>query len=228
MSKHTSAVNNMPSILIKFGQKEDMEDLMFNGTVYFNTIEYFRKCEQKERGDSFEGTLDIQNYNEADNYRLTFTLPQSGKQLSSNKFNVRTFLSNIKGNMYCLYSLNKEIVSQQYNFKIAPRMKEFGDFMVVITRPNEFLLAIIEQLNAMELDFAMNHVTYHNYNSYSGELNLFSKPDNFKHQNEFRIVLHRNSSEALSVQIGNIESYAHLLPASAIDKASIGIEEVEL
>lgn len=228
MSKHTSAVNNMPSILIKFGQKEDMEDLMFNGTVYFNTIEYFRKCEQKERGDSFEGTLDIQNYNEADNYRLTFTLPQSGKQLSSNKFNVRTSSSNINGNMYCLYSLNKEIVSQQYNFKIAPRMKEFGDFMVVITRPNEFLLAIIEQLNAMEVDFAMNHVTYYNHNSYSGELNLFSKPDNFKHQNEFRIVLHRNSSEALPIQIGNIESYAHLLPASAIDKAEIGIEEVEL
>ena len=214
----------MPAILIKFGRKEDMEDLIYNGTVYFNTIEYFRKCEQKERGDSSEGTLELRNYTEADNYRLTITLPDSGKQLSCRNFAERKYLTEIEGNMYCLYSLNKEIVSQQYNLEIDLRMKELGDYMVVITRPIDFLLAIVEQLKAKRIEYTMRHVIYNDYKSFSGKLGLFSKPDLFKHQNEYRILLYNNTSEALPIQIGNIESYAHLLPVSKIDNAVIGIK----
>jgi len=218
----------MPSILIKFGEKEFMEDLIYNGTVYFNTIEYFRKCEQKERGDSFEGTIELRNYNEEDNYRLKISLPDRGKELSAKKFNVRTFLTDIKGNMYCMYYLNKQVVSQQSKFKIDQRMKKFGDTMVVITRPIDFLSAIIEQLKAKGIKYAMKHVNYYDHKSFSGKLDPFSKPDSYELQNEFRIVLFNNSTEALPIQIGNIESYAHLFPASAIDNAEIGIQEVEL
>ncbi len=228
MPKQTLERNYMPSILIKFGEKKFMEDLIYNGTIYFNTIEYFRKCEQKERGDSFEGTIELRNYTEEDDYRLTITLPDSGKQFSSGKFNYRKFLSDIRGNMYCLYSLNKQIVSQQSKFEIDQRMKKFGDTMVVITRPIDFLSAIIEQLKAKGIEYTMKPMNYYDHKSFSGKLDLFSKPDTHKHQNEFRIVLFDNSTEALPIQIGNIESYAHLVPASAIDNAEIGIHEVEL
>ena len=66
------------------------------------------------------------------------------------------------------------------------------------------------------------------HKSFNGELNLFSKPDLFRHQNEYRILLHNNSSETLPIQIGNIESYAQLFPVSTLDDAEIGIQEVEL
>jgi len=217
---------DMPSILIKFGKKEDMKDLIYNGTVYCNTIEYFRKCEQKERGDSFEGTLEIRNYDEEDEHQFMAVLPKSGKQLSARKFKFRKYLTDIKGNLYCMYSLNAKIVSQQQRFKIDPKMKEFGNYMVIITKPIEFLSAIVKQLKAKQLAYNMQHVRYYNYQYFSGELDLFSKPDYFRYQHEYRIALFRNSSEAVSVSIGNIESYANLFPVSAIDNAEIGIQEI--
>lgn len=225
MEKQFSQINFTPSILIKFGRKEHLEDLIYNGTVYCNTIEYFRKCEQEERGDSFEGTLELRNYTEVDGAHLRITLPRSGIQLSARKFNFREYLTDIKGNLYCMYSLNEEIVSQQQRFMIDSRMKEFGDYMVIITKPIEFLSAIIKQLKAKQLAYNMQHVRYYSYQYFSGELDLFSKPDYFKYQDEFRIILYTNSSEAISVSIGNIESYAHLFSVSEIDNAEIGIIE---
>lgn len=228
IKKQTLEINTTPSILVKFGEREFMEDLIYRGIVYFNAIEYFRLCEQKERGDSFEGTLDLRNYNETDNYRLTIKLPDSGTQLSAKKFNKRTFLTDMKGNMYSMYSLNEQIISNQSSFKIDQKMKQFGDTMVVITRPIDFLSAIIEQLKAKGIDYTMQHVNYYDNKSFSGKLDLFSKPDFLKHQNEFRIVLYRDSLEALPIQIGNIESYAHLMSASRIDEAVIGVTKDNL
>ena len=54
--------NNYVSFFLKFGKSNDILDLYENGTVYLNTIQYFRTLEDRElRGDSYEGASRIIN-----------------------------------------------------------------------------------------------------------------------------------------------------------------------
>ena len=93
----------------------------------------------------------------------------------------------------------------------------------LIIQPIEFLSAIVKQLKTKQIQYKMRHVVYSNCQYFSGKLNFFSNPDCFNYKNEFRIVLYTNSSEALAVSIGNIESYAHLFSVSEIDNAEVGV-----
>lgn len=63
-----------------------MTDLLENGTVYFNTIDYFQKLEaQIARGDNYEGTTNIKNYHEYDNLKLRLTISKTDT-LNNNTF----------------------------------------------------------------------------------------------------------------------------------------------
>jgi hypothetical protein len=47
---------------LKLGSEENILDLFENGTIYMNTIEYFRKVEDEElRGDKYEGVSRVIN-----------------------------------------------------------------------------------------------------------------------------------------------------------------------
>ena len=48
MKKNTDIKNKIFSF-IKFGNKDNMIDFIENGTIYFNTIEYFKKLEEHIR-----------------------------------------------------------------------------------------------------------------------------------------------------------------------------------
>ena len=86
---------------IKFGQKKNILDLYENGTLFFNTIEYFRKLESEQgvRGDNYEGTVKLTNFSDKDNVDFKITIPETGKiiNLKPNKLHLREFLSDIKG-----------------------------------------------------------------------------------------------------------------------------------
>ncbi|MFV8346056.1 hypothetical protein [Flavobacterium sp. ZB4P13] len=47
--------------LIKFGRKENLEKLIEKGQMRFGAIVDFQKSTEKERGDKFEGAINITN-----------------------------------------------------------------------------------------------------------------------------------------------------------------------
>jgi len=96
---------------IKFGEEKNILDLFENGTIYCNTLEYFRKVEDDYvRGDIYEGTYKITNKIPENGVKLEI----KGKELSGtlNKFHLREYYSNIDANLYCLTAIiHQEIES---------------------------------------------------------------------------------------------------------------------
>jgi len=80
LKKSNSNIDNQILYFLKFGNKENMLGLLENGTIFFNTIDYFQKLEEQiAREDNYEGTTSINNFNESDNYKLTLTDPKTEK-----------------------------------------------------------------------------------------------------------------------------------------------------
>lgn len=80
-------------IFFKFGSEEHITDLFENGTIYFNTIDYFQKLEEQGlRGDKYEGTTKITNH-KSDKLKLTITIPETREEIpiKLSKFHLREF-----------------------------------------------------------------------------------------------------------------------------------------
>ena len=98
-------------IFFKFGSEENITDLFENGTIYFNTIDYFQRLEgQGLRGDDYEGTTKIINP-KSDKLKLTITISETEKEIpiKLSKFHLREFLKDIKGNLFLCIVLDIRI-----------------------------------------------------------------------------------------------------------------------
>ena len=86
-------------IFLKFGNEDNINDLLHNGTIYLNSIQNFRKIEDKQlRGDKYEGVLSIKNYPSGQ-----FEIPSlnyKGDYLALHLFEK---YEEVLGNIYSLY-----------------------------------------------------------------------------------------------------------------------------
>lgn len=208
---------------IKFGQFEHMNDLLKNGTLYFNPISYFQKIESKDgRADSYEGTTRIRNYHEYDNVKTTITFPETGKTLEVNpiKLHLREFLDELQGNIYSMYAVKTPDVFEK-NYKINNKLKEFGSHLVMIKNPKEFIDRIVNKLKLKSIDFKAKLVQYYEKDKFNGELDFFMKSKDFEYQKEFRFFLYKNSLKPFSLSIGSIEDIAEIFPSEGINTFEI-------
>ena len=215
---------DQPLFFFKFGNEKNMTDLLENGTIYFNTIDYFQRLEEQGlRGDNYEGTTKITNYHEYDNLKLTFTIPKTGKKIPiyPTKFHLREFLSEIKGNLYSVYCLRPKDIIGVENFKVDNRVKEFGTHFVLIKDVGKFLDQICDELEKIKMDYRTQQVEYYEKDKVNGEISLFHKMKEFEYQNEFRIVLYNNEMKSIILRIGSIKEYAEIFPVSALDTLEV-------
>ncbi len=200
-----------------------MIDLLENGTVYFNPIEYFRQVEEQiARGDKYEGTVKIQNYHEYEKLKLTLTIPESGKkiELNPNKFHLREFLSEIKGTLYSIYCIKTPDVMDS-NYAIDQRVKEFGTHFVIIKDVVKFLDLIFKELKKQNISYNSKVVNYYEKDKINGEVTLFDKSSDYEYQKEFRIVLYTSEIKPIVLKIGNLSDIAEIFEISAIDQMKL-------
>jgi len=124
-----------------------------------------------------------------------------------------------KGNLYCLIAITS--LEDPETFKIDEKNKEFGDYFVVITNVGEFIKRIGDKFKVLGLEYEYSLVDYYNRKEYSGPLNVFHKPDDFRHQKEFRFWVKRNDTDSLKFSIGSIEGISFILDKKKLDKISI-------
>jgi len=219
--------NSEIMFFIKFGQKKNILDLYENGTLFFNTIEYFRKLESEQgvRGDNYEGTVKLTNFSDKDNVDFKITIPETGKiiNLKPNKLHLREFLSDIKGNLYSLYSLKTPEILDFKNFKIDERVKDFGDYFLIIHNPSRFINSVIKELNKKDISYRAKLVKYYEKTELNGEINLFDKPSEFEYQKEFRIALYNNQSKPIKIKIDSLKEYSSIFKSDSIEKMKIDL-----
>lgn len=162
-------------LTLKFGSEKNIMDLYKNGTIYCNTIEYFRTLEdQLLRGDNFEGTTSIKNFTKG---ILTLTF-EDGKELklNINRLLYREHLTDIKGNLYCLTVLRKEDLEVNKVFKFDVRNQKFGTHFLLIKDNKTFYERLSKGFEEQKLKTERNIVSYYDKNTKDGKVSPFEKP----------------------------------------------------
>ncbi|MES2274625.1 MAG: hypothetical protein V4592_01300 [Bacteroidota bacterium] len=200
---------------VKFGRKEHMENLFNNGEVCFSAVRDFRESSENERGDSLEGAYSIENVTlidiKCDHPTLgTFhfkPLPNSKTRLTH--FNDDPYLN------FSIYAVTSNVFENNFKHTIDKRMAEFGDYAVIIKDPKLFLDKIFNKLKAVGVAARGQFVDYRDYKNIEKlELTFFNKSIEFKHQEEYRIIIESEDNSKRIVGIGSIKEYAILIKSS--------------
>ncbi len=191
---------------LKFGSLENMTDLLENGTIYMNPIQYFRKIEDEElRGDKYEGASKIIN-----SLPGTFKIPNIEREFNYQKIHLVESFGEVLGNIYSLYCISSHGFPNPFECKIDLRNNHFGTHCVLI-KDNQFFLDSIEnELKSQGLKFHHGFINYYDKKEKSGKLNLFEKPNEFEYQKEFRIYVENDQIKPIVLRLGSLKNKAEL------------------
>jgi hypothetical protein len=107
------------------------------------------------------------------------------------------------------------------SFQIDEKNKRFGDCFVVITEVKDFINRIEDKLKELKFEYEYGLVRYYNLKKYSGPLDIFYKPDNFKYQREFRFFVKRKEAGPLKLKISSIKDISYIFDINKLDKIGI-------
>ena len=221
----------MPNnIFCKFGRKVDMEALFNKGELYLQTLETFRRLEDKERGDKYEGAVRMRSDKKG---KMTLTNKKTGESfdLDITESQLIERHSGVSGlHIYCVYCLIFEDheglqLGQNFGDEI---INGFGDYVVVILDTYAFMEKVKASVEGQGFKLMSGTVDYLEVNDYSGEMGPFRKDQSFVHQKEFRIVLmgEGRPEGPLKLSIGSLKDIALIIPSEGIRNLQIKIKDI--
>lgn len=222
----SSSADDQIVFLLKFGSEENILNLFENGTVFFNTIDYFQNLEEQGlRGDTYEGTFKITNLFKENGVFLKIKIPNTEKEIElfPENLHLREFYSNIKGNLYSMYAMKFSELKSATNYTIDQRVKDFGSHFAIIQKPKIFVNKIIDKLNELEIEYSIRMVNYYDRKKVNREIGPFDKPSEYEYQKEFRILLYRDAMDSFSINVGSLKEYAMIFKSKAIDNVKVEI-----
>ena len=205
-------------MLMKFWEKEEYQQEFLDGKLFFNTADYFAKCDQNGRGDHNEGNTFVIDY-EKPNY-VAANLEKVGDTYA---IVVRDYSNNpteFKRGTIWDYSAainrNRKIISfytmfvnieQQLIAPFDPKMKEeFGEFGILILNRQEFFGRVYNALkkNDEYANIGVGFIEYQPKEKQQGitDWNPFIKKDDFDYQNELRITFTSNTDKPVKIDLG--------------------------
>ena len=201
-------------MFLKFGNEQNLRDLLHNGTIYMNSIQRFREIEDnKVRGDKYEGIISVHNLPSGQ-----FEIPSIGYKGNYMSMHFSKAFSEIFGNIYSLYCISPQGWPNPLDFKIDPKMGGFGSHCLMIKDNVKFFKLIEENLQKQNLKYHHGFVEYYDENTVNRKIHLFEKPLDFEYQKEFRFYVERESTEPLIFQIGSLEKIAEIYDSKTIIK----------
>lgn len=197
---------------LKFGSERNMKDLFENGTIYMNSIQYFKDLEDSGlRGDQFEGVSRIKNYPPGE-----IQIPEINFKTPYVSLHVRESYNQVVGNIYSLYCVSSKGWDKPQDCMIDKKNMGFGSHCVLIKDCQSFFSLITCKLDKLSLDYTHGFVRYYNKYDIERKLTVFEKPMEFEFQKEFRFYVKRFSTQPLKIQIGSLQQIAELLPAEGV------------
>lgn len=199
-------------MFLKFGSKANIQDMYDNGTVYLNTIEFFRKHEDNAlRGDKYEGASKIIN-----SVRGTFRIPDVDRDFRYEKVHLKQSYKTVLGNLYCLYCISSHGFPNPIDYRLDEKNLRFGTHCLII-KDGQYLLTCIEkELERKGFEFLHGFVNYYDNESVCKDLTLFDKPNEFEYQKEFRFYVHNNELGPIKLQIGSLHEKAEVYTSAEI------------
>lgn len=202
-------------IFVKVGKKKFILDAYKNGNLCFSPFEEYKRNYNFPIGDKNEN---IDFLYQGDNeYKLIIDGHELSKEngLLDAKINFSTNLKNLPvTHTFCcrLVKVNDKNIQGNKIF-LPEKMENFGDYGLVIFKPQIFLIRVLKQISIHKnLRFFNNNcfgeIKYKDFKQYSGEIGPFVKDISYKDQNEYRISFGCNSSKKEFINIGSMKDIA--------------------
>jgi hypothetical protein len=215
---------DLAGCFIKVGQLEHMLDLILNGHLFCRPINCFPEIEDNNlRGDKLEDVVDMV-YMESGEVILgnpNESLHQNGIKMPFKDARLTSKMVEGWGNLFCLYKINLLDKPIGKEFRVDIKMKEFGDYFVLISDPHEFLKRVSNTLSNLKLSFLADVVKYLDLSKYTGKKSVFQKDIKYEYQQEYRIFIKNKKVEPLSIRIGSIEDISILCKSANFDNLII-------
>ncbi|MBS4059655.1 MAG: hypothetical protein KG029_04595 [Bacteroidetes bacterium] len=213
--------------LFKFGSEENIDNLLQHGTVYCNTVKYFREVDDNyTRGDE----------NECKTYIKQIDWLKIENEGISLEFNTKAQLyvddGSFNGNLYCMSAITRDDIDYSLineDFKIHPitlnpSLARFGNSAMLIYNIPEFFIRLEKALKRKHKKYQYEPITYTDFNTYEGELSPFIKSIKYDYQKEFRIFIRGQSNKPFIVNIGNLTDIAiKVKSAEVVNGIAVGI-----
>jgi len=211
-------MNYTIKMFLKFGEYQNIKDLYENGTIYLNTIQYFRDIEDKElRGDSYEGASEIIN-----SLPGTFKIPGIEREFNYQKMHIKKAYETILGNIYSLYCVSSHGFPNPLDFEVDKRNFRFGTHCLMIKDNAYFFDKIKSELTKQDYKYSHGFIDYYDKQKTTNlKLSLFQKPNEFEYQKEFRFYVENDKLKPIKIQIGSLENYAEIYTAETMSELKL-------
>lgn len=222
--------NSIFKTFFKVSQKNYLHDLQ-KGLLYMKRLQYYIDLENNSSNHSMGDGQEAQEI--IYNVDTTLSDCNDNKEIGTFKVNKMTIDLGYKDNpVFCLATLDERNIisdsSTQINFGFSEEQikefKNFGDSVLLITNPTEFLNRIEKAFNRLNLQFYYDKVSYSIEND-SRKLNdifspssyyriAFWKRKEYECQQEFRIMpkLKITNPDYFWLEIGDISDISKIIP----------------
>lgn len=195
-----------PVYLVKVGEKQFMERLLFQGEVFMNTLASFRKIEDiggncsDGRGDAYEG---IDAFFQVSGLYIGNNLIEG---VSPIRYNLP---GGIKGLIYCLFGVYDD--TEDVPSLIPQKLLEMGDTAIIINDPMVFIDRCATAAKAAGGKLFANSVQYYDEREGNYFLTPWLKRKKYFYQSEYRLFIPCNNDKPLSLTIGPIDDIAEMV-----------------
>ncbi|MDL4842482.1 hypothetical protein [Aquibacillus rhizosphaerae] len=225
--------------VIKFGKYEHMKALQ-EGKIFARPLGYFQDIERKEldkamRHDQYEGTDELyQPKVMMEKGESVFVTNPEGNVLGDITSSILGPMKMSSGYLtntpvFCMFSIHSELLRAYekglIETLIGQRVKEFGNYVLIITDYNEFIERIdklCKKYSNRKLSAVPGVVEYVDTKTFHGKYGVFKKPLEYSYQNEFRIVfdgLSISSDHSIIAEIDDISDISKLMPYKQFRKS---------
>jgi len=189
--------------LLKLGERQYMEELLLEGHVFMNTVEYFAKLDaSSSRCDRDEGTGYCKN---AGGAILKMEHEGDWQTLGTLSGAIRFHEKGLAAtNIYSLHGKTESDYGTVFELKNLG----LGDAYVLFFDANEFLRRLERGLANMDRRLSWRKVEYVDRRSYTGPMGEFRKFKEKSAEQEVRIAVQPGSGEPLSLRLGNLSDIA--------------------
>jgi len=209
------------TVFIKIGSEENIRDLYENGTIYINTIDYFKNIEDEElRGDKYEGVSEIIN-----SHNGTFWISGIDRDFKYKKVHIKKAFDEIVGNIYSLFCVSSKTFSDIFEIKVDEKNLKFGTHCLIVKDNKYFFDKITSELEKKGYNFRHGFVEYYDKDNVCKKLTLFDKPKEFEYQKEFRFYIYNNKIEPIKIQIGSLKGIAEIIESKYLKELKIEIRQ---
>jgi hypothetical protein len=193
---------------LKVGKKENIENLLYKGEVYFQSTNWFREQEKEnnEQGDDYETACWVHSFddcmipNEIGEWQI----------INNEPFVVRRYNSvKNQGNAFCMYAFHKKGEGKIHYPSI--NIKKFGDTMLCIYNPKVFIDRIEAAIRKEGYSCVSGPVMYYDESKFNGCISPFQKRIKYESQQEARIFIPNTLNIPIKFKIGSIEDIAFIV-----------------